>query len=120
MENTLTTELLKETLQTLTTVKDFAVEQAPLVLQEIIAWTMVKPIFPFIVLIGFVLCILYILPKIQKFFSDDFEPCMWSAVVLYGCALGSAIVTFIMIVNAVKCIIAPRLFLIDYITELLK
>ena len=106
--------------------KEFAVEQAPIVIQEILKWGLVIELFQFI--ISLMLLIAGII-MLKKSFKDDWykKADVNYSVGHFFAIMGAWIIftigvltSVIEILDPIKVIVAPRLYLIEYFAHLVR
>lgn len=116
--DSLANETWQFALETLKDTKDFVLEQAPLVVQELYAWHLTSSII-WVVVTAIVLGIL--VPKMIEFFKDyeyDLEEDKegWGVFLVITNLVSIAIFTYNLF-KMLQILIAPKLYLIEYITK---
>ena len=117
MQETLN-QALQGLLDAIITTKDFVIEQAPDVIQQLLAWQFTISLIGFVVLILTLVAIWTIGLFIRKKTEGNFDKTM---TVLFT-ALASVIplVLFPLALDWLKILIAPKVFLIEYIANMIK
>jgi len=114
------TFLLDETKSGYLQVKSFAAEQTPLLIQEILRWEIWANGLTGVAMIMFVFICAFALYKEYKTHNDliDAEP----IIIIPGSIFGSItlIIMWIPISACLKALIAPRLVLIDKLSEMIR
>lgn len=115
------TEVLAWLKATVPQAKDFVIEQAPLLAKEIIAYSRVTSVTYLLLAWGGCLILLdQVRRAIKAIYNAPADGNDFHAVRLIFCLLMSVVLLVIGIVNvgpATKSVFAPRLTLIDYITD---
>ena len=110
------TEALIAMIDDLTTLKEFAVEQAPSVIQELITWTVVWHGSMFLTTLMLCLIAIPISISLYKNFFDSSEGMVLIPIVTVGLCLiallGNSFENDLK--PALKAYVSPKLFLIDY------
>lgn len=110
----------QEITQNYSTGKAFVIEQAPLVVQEMVRWGITESLL-YVLLTGVVLffCIRFIKRTVQR---EDADPEMQAAMTLFpGIAVLCLIFPFLRYLFILaQAIVAPRLFLLEQAAHLLK
>ncbi len=119
----LTVTFAKEMLELLKSTKEFVVEQSPLIIQELINWEIVNSIAGTLMLwvISAALLIIswkYIDYKVERY--DVLPPPVCPKVVLSGVAGVLLLASTACIMNTLKVLVAPRVFLIEYFSNLVR
>jgi hypothetical protein len=128
------TKLLAKALEWLQTTEEFVIEQAPQIAQEILYWGLAQNVF-YAVLYGgaFIFFLLWFfkgnqIQKISDLFKEDTDQSITAGFIRL---VFSAIMGFLSVVAlpwaaidrtlaSIKILVAPRLYLIEYISDLLK
>lgn len=104
---------------------DFAIEQAPVAVQQALSWYLTQSIFYFVVGLG----LLLVTQPIYKYFSKRFEDSVghdgegWLTckyLITTTLALVGIFMFIINLLEALKIWIAPKLWLIEYAASLAK
>lgn len=112
-------EIVKKALSVAEKTGDFAIEQAPLLLQEFYNWHITKNILSVVMWLIFIIVVFLILRRTKKYkeeksldFSDAeyFFPVVFSYVGL----IFFIVFLFISIYDLVFILVAPKLYLIEY------
>ena len=121
MKPQLTDQLIAEILEILKNTKDFVLEQAPLVVQEIYRWSMFSSLF--CAICGFIgMCIGgallfkgYQVKKAQtRSYEIDAFPWVFGGAIILTITLSFFMVA---VLNIIKIHLAPKLFLIEYLSR---
>jgi hypothetical protein len=102
---------------------DFALQQAPLVVQEFLSWKMAEAIFNCIffsiVVIILLSLIVWAKKKIKKLHSCDEYIVLYSIIIIFCTMLtiGSTIPIKNNIETIIKIKLAPRVYIIEYVTN---
>ena len=105
-------------------VKDFALEQAPDVIQQLIKYKIFETV-SFCVLSAYLLvaCIIIITYPLKsgKQLFEHSDPTGWGALFLFACGAGALSFLFLIskILFLLKLIIAPKVYLIEYASNML-
>jgi len=114
-------EILTELIQSVTAVKNFAVEQAPDVIVQLLAWNFYSSLIlgggSLLIMIGGWLAIWKLLDWKQYDQDNNVMICLiFGAISL----IGFIPLTFCSFAESLKIYIAPKLYLIEYAASLLK
>ena len=126
LKKALTEDLIKELLGALRTTADFTMEQVPGVVKEILVWNAVEAILMVLVALGF-MALAYLAWEAATKIAVDAGG--WSAtgdkvcfpIVIMTVLLGvGSIMFFNFWLIPIKICLAPRLYLIEYLSGLVK
>jgi len=107
--------------QAISSSQNFAADQAPEVIKEIITWGIVRGLGTFAVSMGIIFFIVKMINKAHKINHDDREFVIPVSYVVGGIIfLGAFIHGINSFFNACQAMIAPRLYILEYIKELVK
>jgi hypothetical protein len=98
---------------------DFAMEQAPIVVQEFLSWKMGDEIFYSIGVIILLGAIIWLKKKLEKLESYEPEVVIYSLtlVLCIGLAVASMIPIKDNIETIIKIKLAPRVYILEYVTK---
>jgi len=120
-------EILDKLLQWLEAAEGFAVEQTPIVLQEILAWKMAENIIYVVIALIWLSAYAWHVHRCTEMSSDDWEdatPRNIRFVTLLIIGGVGGLIWFLELCfrlpNIVQIYFAPRVFLIEYVSRLLK
>ena len=118
-------QALQMFLNALTTASDFVIEQAPLILQELLLLeTITRSIWVGFGLILFILSLwrsIYMWSHWHWFESKTREDeRITSFIILFFSYIVGIVMFFVNIIPLIKILIAPRVYLIEYINDLIK
>jgi hypothetical protein len=119
----LTEESLGMVLEFLKSTKEFAAEQMPLLVQEIYKWLFIKNSAYFLLSIAVFILSIFMLIVLWKIIKEDEHDEFWPMLFMFLAsivALISAIISVNYLLNIIAVFIAPRLYLIHYITDMMK
>lgn len=123
----LTTELINEILTILKSTKSFVVNQMPDVVQQILHWSIAESALLILIGLGMFVGAVWGLIKIRQkwkdranHYDDDEFLFIISAI---GCVCGGFVsvpIFFINLFSLVKILVAPKIYLLEYFTGLLR
>ncbi len=110
-------QALKEILDAIIVTKDFVIEQAPDVVQQLLAWRFTISLVGFVVLLLIFVVIWVISFFIRKNVDDGDEIFV---IAIAGFASAIPLVLLPLVCDWLKILIAPKLFIIEYIMGMIK
>ena len=113
-------EALRDLYNNLAGVKAFALEQAPDVCRQMIQWEMFCSLVAGAALIVLVGILVLVAPKVARIEKEKTGDPVGTWLVSVVCALFTIVLSVDGIVSATKAAIAPKLFLLEKITAMLK
>jgi hypothetical protein len=122
-----TAQTIKELLGMLTDTKAFVLAQAPDIFQQAIRWQIAQTILSLVGLTVFTILFFWLVRRLSTVLADQ-EACRQNKEVPWLVAmLACGVITIILLIGScidvftsVKAIVAPKLFLLDYVKGLLK
>jgi len=107
----LTKDMLTEVLEMVKSTKNFTVEQAPDYIKQLLAYELISNY------ISIVICVLFIIASIIiPFYFNHFAVNLFCGVAIFLFFVGS----ILNIDNIIKIKVAPKVFIVDYISNLLN
>jgi len=107
----LTKDMLTEVLEMVKSTKNFTVEQAPDYIKQLLAYQLISNCA------SIVICALFIIASIIiPFYFNDFAVNLFCGVAIFVFFVGS----ILNINNIIKIKVAPKVFIVDYISNLLN
>jgi len=121
-------EALRDLVANAAAAKQFALEQAPEIVQQLLTWALLKHSIYLAVGIGFLLGTVYLVKlflrlrrslheKNRSYWTDPMAACFLASIVL---GTPGFMMTLINALLVIKILVAPKLYLLQYAANLLK
>lgn len=102
---------------------DFAMEQIPDIIHQLLLWKAADAVIGIIAMLILIVIFFKFLPKVQAFAKEDRDP---ASLILYSVFGGAVLLVFPAIAIfwnvslILKIWLAPKIYLIEYVSELVK
>ena len=117
-------ELAEELLTTLQSTKEFVLEQAPDVVQQVLAWAVWSSGLGIVAGLGLIAGSLYLFKLAKRWYNEDKGSFKDSEVIpfVFGlvCAVWGVTAACLNVATLTKALVAPKLYLIEYLGGLVK